>query len=595
MVRKFFLVLAALPFFGLGVYMGCVAVGDIVEARLMQRWIQAEATVHRAGYRAVRGDDAVTYEAYAEYSYEFDGVRYTGHRIGIYGGADNVGDYQRDMARRLKGKRERGEAVTVFVNPDKPSQAILDRSLRLEMVGIETVVSLVFGGAGLAMLIYFLGMPRKKDLSDPAYRHKPWLANVAWQIPAIKSDSRSRMWFLWVFAGIWNLIAMPLPFLVFGVGPGESKIISPIVFLVPLAGIGMIVFAIRRTLEWKRFGRALLTLDPFPGSIGGQVGGTIDLDLRYDPQSRFSITLSNLYSYARGHGKNRSRHEMPKWQDTQAAHVSQGARGTRLRFCFDVPGNLNESDAQPQDDMYYLWRLNLNADLPGVDIDRSYDIPVYATAQRSANLSEVSIEQARSVQEQIDIAAVRKITNLQQKAGGPSMYFPMGRYFWSGLCGTVIGSVFTLVGIGVAVGAGRPFFGAVFGGIGFFVAVGCFYAISNSLEIFQQGNDIRSIRRILGIPVIHRRMRRSDFAMFRNKSSAREQSGTRHAMDYVITAIDRRGRKIILAEGFTSESMVRTAERVIARAFGLKLPRPADTESAAAEVIDNTNDYLATD
>jgi hypothetical protein len=73
--------------------------------------------------------------------------------------------------------------------------------------------------------------------------------------------------------------------------------------------------------------------------------GTIDLDIPFDPATRFELTLNNLRSYVSGNGKNRSRKEEAKWQDTIAAHAEQGIRGTRSAFRFDSPEGLDASDA----------------------------------------------------------------------------------------------------------------------------------------------------------------------------------------------------------------------------------------------------------
>ncbi|MDH3305154.1 MAG: hypothetical protein OEM92_08100 [Gammaproteobacteria bacterium] len=88
--------------------------------------------------------------------------------------------------------------------------------------------------------------------------------------------------------------------------------------------------------------------------IASCVGGTIDLDIPFDPPTRFELTLNNLRRYVSGNGKNRSRKEEAKWQDTIVVHAEQGARGTRLAFRFDAPAGLDASDAD-QGDSYHVW------------------------------------------------------------------------------------------------------------------------------------------------------------------------------------------------------------------------------------------------
>ena len=85
---------------------------------------------------------------------------------------------------------------------------------------------------------------------------------------------------------------------------------------------------------------APVTLDPFPGSIGGHVGGTVDINLPFDQNAKFLLTLTNIHRYVSGSGKNRSRQEKARWQDVIVAHAEPGSKGTRLTFRFDVPEGL---------------------------------------------------------------------------------------------------------------------------------------------------------------------------------------------------------------------------------------------------------------
>jgi hypothetical protein len=390
------------------------------------------------------------------------------------------------------------------------------------------------------------------------------------------------MYFTWGFAVFWNLVSAPLPWLIYSeiVEKENYKALAGLLF--PLIGAGLIVWAVRRTLEWRRFGPAPLTLDPFPGSIGGHVGGTIDVKLPYDANAHFSLTLTSLYSYISGSGKNRSRTSRAEWQDTQAAHATVGAQGTRLSFRFDVPDKLQESDAEKKEDDYYLWNLNLTAELQGVDIDRDYEIPVYATHQQSQQLSGVSIAQARADQKQIDVAAVKEIVRLENSVSGRSMRFPAGRNLWGGFVGTLGGAIFSGAGWLIVTEAGQAIMGAVFGGVGLLVFFSALYMVLNSLEVVASGPDIRSVRRVLGVPLRQTRMRRSELLRLDKKKSSNSQSGTRHVVRYALYAVDRRGRKMVVGEGFEGISQADAAADFIAREFGLSLQEKA-TEAESEE------------
>jgi hypothetical protein len=455
--------------------------------------------------------------------------------------------------------------------------------VRWGLIGFKSIFVFGFGGIGLGLIYFSLRAKKKKDLSDPKYSEQPWLANEDWQTALITSSSKTTMYFTWGFAAFWNLISAPLPFVIYREIVQKENYLALVGLLFPMVGAGMIVWALRRTLEWRRFGPAPLSLDPFPGSIGGHVGGIIDVKLPYDSNARFSLTLTNLYSYMSGSGKDRSRKSSAEWQDTQVAHATSGVQGTRLSFRFDVPKSLNESDTRKTEDSYYLWQLNLKAELPGIDIDRDYEIPVYATEQQSQELSNRSIAEARADQRQIDLAIIKKIVRLDYGIGGRSMLYPAGRNLWNGFMGILFGVVFAGAGWFLVTEAGHAVMGAVFGGVGLLVLVSAVYFALNSLEIVAEGGDIRTVRRVLGFPVKRMRMRSSEFVRFDKKKSSYSQSGTRHVVHYSLHAVDKRGQKMVVGEGFKGISQADAAAELIAREFGLSIQAVA-TEPGSDEI-----------
>lgn len=586
MKGRIFLFLFGLPFFGVGAWMGYSIGANLADAQQMKQWVAVEGTLRRAGYETHTGDDSNTYEVFAEYSYEFGGRQYSGDRVGISGGSDNIGEYHRDMGRYLDGLRSRGQSVTVYVDPDEPSQSILDRSVRWGLIGFKSIFFFVFGGAGLGLIIFAVRSTRKADPSDSRFQDAPWLANDKWQTAEIRSDSKTSMWVGWGFAAFWNLISAPLPFVIYAEVTEKNNLLALLGLVFPLVGIGLIAWALRQTLEWKRFGAAPVKLDPFPGSIGGHVGGTIDLNLPYDAGARFSMTLTSLRSYVSGTGKNRSRRERAEWQDTQLAHVAPGMTGSRLSFRFDVPEHLRESDADQSEESYYLWRLNLKGDLAGIDIDRSYEIPVYATGRESTALSEISIEQARSEQSKMDRQVVGKLVNLTYDAGGPTLHFPMGRNLFGGSVGVLIGAIFAGAGWYLVSHEGHPIMGGVFGLVGLLIVVASLYSILNSLTVFQDGDRIRTVRRVLGIPMRRQQMRRSDIVGLKKKASAKTNSGKRHVIYYSISAIDGNGGEMVVGEGFKGSSQADEAAGFIAGSFGLTSGNGARDQGTAAGEYD---------
>jgi hypothetical protein len=582
--RKIFLLLFALPFFGVGVWMLISISTHLVDAWQMRHWEPVQAALSNAGYETVPGDDSTSYEAFAQYTYRFDNQEYSSNRVAIAGGADNIGDYQMDLGRRLGGAWSRGESIVVFVNPDAPHESIVDRELRWGLIGFKSVFVFAFGGVGLGLIIFTLRARKPKDSSNPVFRDKPWLINDQWQSSMIKSGSRTAMFFMLGFAALWNLISAPLPFVVYREVSRNQNYAALFGLLFPVIGIALLGWAIQKTREWKRFGPAPVKLDPFPGAIGGHVGGTIDIRLPFEPGARHELSLTSLYSYMSGSGKNRSRSESAKWQDSQVVRGEPGSKGTRLTFRFDVPAGLTESDAAKEGDSYYLWRLNLGTELAGADIDRNYEIPVYATGERSRFLSSHQVQRTQHENSKFADNAVAAIIRKRSSIAGAELFYPAGRKIASPMAGTVVGGLFAAIGWFLMFSEGHLLFGGIFAAIGWLVVLGSLYSMLNSLQVVSGPEYLRTVRRILGIPVKRRQIRRSEFVRFSKGSASVTQMGDKHVMHYSIFAEDERGQKIVVGDGFKGERQASAAIRFISRETGLNSKEDLIQDPATEEI-----------
>ena len=587
MKSKIFPFIFGLPFLAVGAWM-TIAIGSAVsDAMFMSNWSAVPAKVLKGGYERHAGGNADTYEAYVEYQYRYEGLDYRGDRVGIMSGADNIGDYQQNVGRKLANAK--GAQVTVYVNPDDPQQSIYDPELRWAMVGIKGIFLLVFGGMGLRLIVSAM-VTRNKETNEnkSADLQPPWLANADWQGGAIRSNAKSSMYFAWGFAACWNLICAPVIFILPGEVLDEGNLAALMGLLFPVVGVGLIVWAVRRTREWRTFGPAPLLLDPFPGAIGGHVGGTLDVTLPYDARHQFVLTLTLLRSSVSGSGKNRKRSESAKWQETQTAHASFGGQGTRLTFRFDVPGGLEESDANKDGGTYYIWRLNLSANLPGADLDRDYEIPVYATGKVSTRLSDFAVEEALASSEALDTRMVSDVLNIAHTANGPAMIFPMLRNLSLGIGLMLFGGIFAGVGVFLWSQESEHFLGATFTVVGSLVCVFALYQLFNSLEVTASSGKIKSVRRWMGVPIKTTVMNRADFQQFKQKESFSSQSGGKHTVHYALDALDRRGNRLRVGEGFKGVNQVRAAALKIGEAFKL------NTQSRPGLSKIDLDEYLST-
>ena len=155
MVAVVFLVLwlaIASALCGLGGWAAWVVGATLVEAHSMQSWVAVPATVERLELLATgdeeTGEDQVVR---ASYRYEFDGVSREGTRLGFSG--ENIGDsfdgWHGKIHARLAQASASGRAVTVWVNPSRPWEAVVDREPRPVALGFLSFMAILCGGLGV--------------------------------------------------------------------------------------------------------------------------------------------------------------------------------------------------------------------------------------------------------------------------------------------------------------------------------------------------------------------------------------------------------------------------------------------------------------
>ena len=564
--RSGFLVIFGLPFCAVGIYFLITTAYSFYDVMRMASWPQTQGELTSANTGSSNSDHATTFQAAAQYRYWVDSIEYEGDRVAIHGGGDNVGQFQQRLGSQLELMYLNQEPVTVYYNPSDPSEAILNRDMRWEMIGFMSIFTVAFGGAGLAMMIF--GLRGKRLIVSPETTEKPWLARPEWADNRIRSSARSGMYAIWFFAVLWNAISLPATFAVPDVWREEGGL-ALLILLFPLIGVGMLYWAIKQTLEWRRFGYTPLTMNPFPGAIGGDVGGEIELNVPYEDALVCEVTLSCLYSYVTGSGDDRTRKEQVEWQDSGYAQVERTAQGMRLRFRFAVPAELRASEDESGD--YYFWRLSIKAELPGSDLNRSFTIPVYATGENSRFQQ---LDTSKAVPQGVPELKAESLLPLRYNGMVRELYYPMFRQPWHVLMFIVMGSAFAIAGIilwGKAAQEGGElyFMGGIFTFIGSLVVLIGFNAAFSSLYVAWDGKQVSSIDCLLGIAIRRRSVDYQDvLGVELKKGSISNQNGHSHQTNYHVVAQTPKG-EMVLAENIDSHSKAKLVEAYFREQLGL--------------------------
>lgn len=550
------LALFGLPFAAVGLGLLLLSVlPTLYDWSAMQGWQPVPATLASAETVASRGSKSTTYSVKAEYHYRVAGQEYTGHRVAIGSGSDNVGEFQQELGARLEAAQRSGTPVQAWVNPDNPAEAVLDRSLRPGMLAFKLVFALVFGGAGLGIMAFAWRMRFAQSgderVAGKAWEARPWESRAAWKDNRIRPQRRIGRWVLWVVALVWNLVAFPMAAMVAprSLERGEH-LVAGALLLLPLVGLVLLAWAVRATLHARRYGDLQLVLDPFPGSIGGHFGATLAVPVAYSSGLRFLATLQCVEHTRTRSGGKTSYESRTLWQVRGLPQVEAQGGGVRLALRFDLPAHLPASEDPGSE--YHRWELQVKS-VPGSSGDNlapgfenSFDVPVYLTNQKSAWLQHDAAGHPQLGE--VAKADEEDVSDVEQVACGVRLYFPYGRRWKQMLALLVFGALFAGAGT-LLWGSDAPLlFGVLFGGIGWLVVLGALYGMGNSLTVHLDRQGLRTERRLLGLASFKSTASASEVTRLEIQESYSTTTGGNQETYYRLQAVLASGKSITVAD-----------------------------------------------
>ena len=143
----------------------------------------------------------------------------------------------------------------------------------------------------------------------------------------------------------------------------------------PAAGLGLLLWALRRTLRIRKFGRSILHVNTIPATPGGDLAGTIHVErpVLGDPPMRLRL---RCIQRKRQSSTKSSTTETVLWQELQKLdHVPRNLEGTDIPIRFHIP-----ADAQTTTGFDWgreiLWRLEARGKSGLVNYFARFEVPV---------------------------------------------------------------------------------------------------------------------------------------------------------------------------------------------------------------------------
>lgn len=573
----------------------------------------------------------------ASYRYQVAGIEYRNDRVYIAAFKDNIGSYHQELYQSLRQRKDNAQPVTIWFDSANPADSVIDREMRWGLFALMCGFCSVFIFAGLAVCYASLRVGRNSEnqssklslsalrkewqqkqqqtqngedffefvrqkRSEPADRPSlqtksmtgsaPWLNKKEWRENRIRSGAKTGLYFIWGFAIVWNGISAPILFVL------EDEInrhnyAALLGLLFPLVGLFLLFKAWRMTREWRYFGVIELQMDPFPGSIGGHVGGSLSIAKPACFGAAYKVELECVHSYASGSGDNRSQHENIKWSEQGFANVEYTGRGVRLEFRFDVPENLPEAD-MVQSGNYHFWRMRLSGECDGIELKREYNIPVFKTQTLSRSIRhDISAQAAELRKEQSMISSVAisrgdfertplaRAFRYEDTGQEQQFYYPMFRNKWLTLFALIFAGGFDFAAysinqgfdVGGVMAIGMLVFSLPFALVGLLATIAVIYLPFNNLKVTLTHQKLSALRRLLFIPIAYHVMHNRDIRNILIKSTGSTGSGARQIKHYSLVVQDKAGRQFTIAEDIDGQDLAEQLKQFIAKRLGVTISK----------------------
>src|SRR5690606_16513597 len=254
------------------------------------------------------------------------------------------------------------------------------------------------------------------------------------------------------------------------------------------------------------------------------------------------------------------------WQSEGLAHSRSAPAGTRLEILFDVDAGLPSSDVEHSGD-YHLWRLKVEAELPGVDFERSFEIPVFPTAARARRLKHLSTEHPMA--NELRASEIASVLDIRPIAGGAELYFPALRKPGAKLAGVVCGGLF----LGVAALTGQTdipdLMRLLFAVVGGAVMLASIYHLLLEMRVRIDSSQVEIRKRWLGLPAGGQRLARGDVRALALKRSYSSMSGDRHIIWFKLLAVTRDERAVTIGYNLAGRETALQALRALSERTGI--------------------------
>ena len=361
-------------FFAGAFFLNIYVVDPLGDAWQVQSWKLVKGQLITADLRTNHVGNSSEHKVVAKYEYKVKDRLYEGDRVSIYTGVSGNHDKTTQLLKRLQKEQQSNNGIAVWYDKRQPHRSIYDRSVNWRMIFMMGAFCSAFMWTGAGFVGFFFSKRHDDIPLGDVRSREPWASYKAWASPVIYSRSKGSVKASWFFAVLTILIYLTFILGAFGRHP-VATVISMLFVIVPIL---VVMRAIHIQLGWNRFRQVPLKMNPYPGSIGGGVGGELVIPADIQDGDRYELTLQCIKHWTSRSMDEVDHHQHAVWSKEQTVMSKKHMTGSLISFLFDVPKD--QPSSSKLEGLYYEWLLSVKGDVNGVDFDRVYEIPVFVTS-----------------------------------------------------------------------------------------------------------------------------------------------------------------------------------------------------------------------
>ena len=363
----------------------------------------------------------------------------------------------------------------------------------LEVLGIGVIIGVRYNRRYQA----------RKRLMQSRNPDKPWLWREDWASGKVNSSRQKNAIGLWILAIFWNAISWVALIALVSEGIEYNTVPLFLAVLFAIIGFFILVSAIHDTIRLKKYGVSTFEMTTIPGVIGDRIEGIVYARLSQTPPKGVTVILRCINRVTTGSGKNRSTHEHIFWQEqkiVERGYISRGYKASAIPVSFPIPLDVEETDTSNSNDMI-LWRLEANAETPGIDYKAVFEIPVFRTEKTRSLEKKSAGETTEDELTAYQAPAETLITIKSTRRGGWEFYFPPARNTNAAIGLTAFlliwsGATFCVIRFGAPI-----IFPLIFSAVGFIILLITLNIWTASSRIIIEGGDVIIRKALMGISV----------------------------------------------------------------------------------------------